>query len=1499
MLGRIAHRARFLMLILLAGTVANPNVTAATTFSGVISTHVSWAGEVNLTGDVTIVEGGELVIAAGSQVSCLAGRDDTGGGKSSTHTEIILNGGRLVAVGTPQAPVVFTSSADVPNPGDWYGVEVRKGNVQLADFVIEYATKGLQLTDTDLRSSTYALSDGVIQHSLQEGILWQPPGTLQPAVITLDRIQVVNNQGTGISQYGGQQLVLKNCLVSTNAGDGIYSYNSTLAVENSQIGQNSHHGIEATDTDITVTGCQVEQNQWWGISIYYYYAVAIGECVVRNNGRGDAYGGIVVGLARTADAPLEIAGSTISDQANMGIYLSDGWANIKLGAGAISGNVVSSNKFGFYFDGGSVTKVLSLNGNDIVNNVVHLKNAGISAIMANGNYWGEPLTTALATGKTDLLDIYDSRDDREQGQALIKSWYPQSVAHGGGGTLQHWTYNISGISAYFSGEITNEVTWSGKVLVTGDVWIREGGKLTVQAGTQVLFDPLRDDQTGGKNSSLCEIIVAGGDLVVAGTPEQPVSFTVGFLRQEGAWYGVEARKGNVRLTNFVIEYATKGLQLTDTDLRSSTYALSDGVIQHSLQEGILWQPPGTLQPAVITLDRIQVVNNQGTGISQYGGQQLVLKNCLVSTNAGDGIYSYNSTLAVENSQISQNSHHGIEATDTDITVTGCQVEQNQWWGISIYYYYAVAIGECVVRNNGRGDAYGGIVVGLARTADAPLELAGSTISDQANMGIYLSDGWANIKLGAGAISGNVVSSNKFGFYFDGGSVTKVLSLNGNDIVNNVVHLKNAGISAIMANGNYWGEPLTTALATGKTDLLDIYDSRDDREQGQALIKSWYPQSVAHGGGGTLQHWTYNISGISAYFSGEITNEVTWSGKVLVTGDVWIREGGKLTVQAGTQVLFDPLRDDQTGGKNSSLCEIIVAGGDLVVAGTPEQPVSFTVGFLRQEGAWYGVEARKGNVRLTNFVIEYATKGLQLTDTDLRSSTYALSDGVIQHSLQEGILWQPPGTLQPAVITLDRIQVVNNQGTGISQYGGQQLVLKNCLVSTNAGDGIYSYNSTLAVENSQISQNSHHGIEATDTDITVTGCQVEQNQWWGISIYYYYAVAIGECVVRNNGRGDAYGGIVVGLARTADAPLELAGSTISDQANMGIYLSDGWANMKLGAGAIAGNVIRVNKSGIVFDGGSSTKVLSLSGNDIVNNDMEIQNNGTSAIMANGNFWGEPTTTELNQGKVNLTRIHDRLDDASKGQVNIAQWNAVGISKAPKITLDLMSQSAIPGTNVTFAVETTGTLPLVYQWYKDGLIINGAVGPRLFLTGVKTNAAGAYQVIVTNFIGSVASRTAILSFGVLASPPEIAGQPKSANVIAGSEVTLRVVATGTSPLSYQWKRNGVNIPDGTTDTLVLRQITAAQAGAYTVTVSNAFGKAASDVAQVSLLDLDMFAGVIISGQVGNVYQLEYRDALDPNASWQLWKTVVLSENPQVFIDLNSPRQVKRFYRSSLQE
>ena len=68
------------------------------------------------------------------------------------------------------------------------------------------------------------------------------------------------------------------------------------------------------------------------------------------------------------------------------------------------------------------------------------------------------------------------------------------------------------------------------------------------------------------------------------------------------------------------------------------------------------------------------------------------------------------------------------------------------------------------------------------------------------------------------------------------------------------------------------------------------------------------------------------------------------------------------------------------------------------------------------------------------------------------------------------------------------------------------------------------------------------------------------------------------------------------------------------------------------------------------------------------------------------------------------------------------------------------------------------------------------------------------------------------------PSITVQPKSQTVTAGQNDTFSVTATGTAPLSYQWYQNGTVISGATSSSYIILNVQAANAGTYTVTISN---------------------------------------------------------------------------------
>jgi len=84
---------------------------------------------------------------------------------------------------------------------------------------------------------------------------------------------------------------------------------------------------------------------------------------------------------------------------------------------------------------------------------------------------------------------------------------------------------------------------------------------------------------------------------------------------------------------------------------------------------------------------------------------------------------------------------------------------------------------------------------------------------------------------------------------------------------------------------------------------------------------------------------------------------------------------------------------------------------------------------------------------------------------------------------------------------------------------------------------------------------------------------------------------------------------------------------------------------------------------------------------------------------------------------------------------------------------------------------------------------------------TSQGGSYTVVVANSVNSVTSSAAVLTVNPAPVAPSITQQPVSQTVTAGANVTLSVTATGTAPLTYQWRKDGQNIAGATSASLTL--------------------------------------------------------------------------------------------------
>ena len=177
----------------------------------------------------------------------------------------------------------------------------------------------------------------------------------------------------------------------------------------------------------------------------------------------------------------------------------------------------------------------------------------------------------------------------------------------------------------------------------------------------------------------------------------------------------------------------------------------------------------------------------------------------------------------------------------------------------------------------------------------------------------------------------------------------------------------------------------------------------------------------------------------------------------------------------------------------------------------------------------------------------------------------------------------------------------------------------------------------------------------------------------------------------------------------------------------------------------------------------------------------------------------------------------------------------VVEKPAITTQPVSQSVVTGSTATFTVTATGGAPLAYQWKKNGTDISGANSStyKTPATSMGDNAA-VFTVAVSNSAGTATSTEARLTVTATAEAPTVTTQPADQTVITGASASFSVSATGTSPLTYQWKKDGIAIPGATSSTYTIAATSLTDSAVFAVVVSNGAGTAASSNATLTVTD-----------------------------------------------------------------
>jgi hypothetical protein len=132
------------------------------------------------------------------------------------------------------------------------------------------------------------------------------------------------------------------------------------------------------------------------------------------------------------------------------------------------------------------------------------------------------------------------------------------------------------------------------------------------------------------------------------------------------------------------------------------------------------------------------------------------------------------------------------------------------------------------------------------------------------------------------------------------------------------------------------------------------------------------------------------------------------------------------------------------------------------------------------------------------------------------------------------------------------------------------------------------------------------------------------------------------------------------------------------------------------------------------------------------------------------------------------------------------------------------------------------------------ISGATSSTYTTPATTSSDNGAqFTVLVSNTVGSVTSNVATLTVNAASVAPAITTQPASQTVTAGQTATFNVTATGTAPLTYQWRKGGVAISGATSSTYTTPATASSDNGAqFTVLVSNTVGSVTSNPATLTV-------------------------------------------------------------------
>ncbi|MEM2103945.1 MAG: NosD domain-containing protein [Candidatus Bathyarchaeia archaeon] len=185
---------------------------------------------------------------------------------------LIVNGA-LVAIGTEDKPVKFTSNKEMPKAGDWQTILVNGSSLKsslLTNCLVEYATNGITL-----ERGTLIVQNSIVRSNSEDGIL------VYDGYAIVEHNILQTNGKAGIEISGGGAIVQNNFLTSN--GDGVIltgGLSSQVAIKQNMINFNKNSGVMLKMNVSTIVS--VEENTVTSNKYGFYVSTSIGTFITRN-----------------------------------------------------------------------------------------------------------------------------------------------------------------------------------------------------------------------------------------------------------------------------------------------------------------------------------------------------------------------------------------------------------------------------------------------------------------------------------------------------------------------------------------------------------------------------------------------------------------------------------------------------------------------------------------------------------------------------------------------------------------------------------------------------------------------------------------------------------------------------------------------------------------------------------------------------------------------------------------------------------------------------------------------------------------------------------------------------------------------------------------------------------------------------------------------------------------------------------------------------------------